>query len=105
MPSNSIQSFVVPNTSDLSGWGNGYVSIPHGSRWFGVDYDDIPVEVHGGLSYSNYADDIVALPDHIDPDTWVIGFDTHHAGLDNWPEDKVRKETHYLYLQIMELNQ
>lgn len=107
MPSNSIQSFVIPTPSKPSGWGNGYVSIPHDSKWFGVEYDDIPVEVHGGLTFSDYAGELLTLPDHIEPDTWVIGFDTHHAGDDlaNWSEEKVIKETHYLYLQIMELNQ
>ena len=107
MPSSSIQSFVLPSTTGLSGWGNGYVSIPNDSRWFGVEYDDIPVEVHGGLTFSDYADELLILPDHIEPDTWVIGFDTNHAGddLNNWPEEEVRKETLYLYLQIMELNQ
>ena len=30
------------------GWGNGYVLIPRGHPWYGVDYDQISCDVHGG---------------------------------------------------------
>ncbi|QFP97013.1 hypothetical protein SEA_SUERTE_42 [Gordonia phage Suerte] len=48
---------------------NGYVLLPEGHPWRGLDYDQIDVEVHGGLTYGH--------------DGW-IGFDTLHAG-DVWP--------------------
>lgn len=52
-------------------WGavNGYVRVPDGHPWFGLDYDDIDVEVHGGLTFARAG--------------W-IGFDTLHSG-DVWP--------------------
>lgn len=53
----------------LYGAVNGYVRIPEGHPWHGLGYDDIDVEVHGGLTYAN--------------DGWV-GFDTLHGG-DCWP--------------------
>ena len=30
---------------------NGYVKIPVGHHWHGLDYDEIGVDVHGGLTY------------------------------------------------------
>lgn len=47
---------------------NGYVRLPDGHPWMGLGEDDIPVDVHGGLTYKN--------------GPW-IGFDTVHAG-DGW---------------------
>lgn len=48
---------------------NGYVQIPEGHPWRGLDYDDIDVRVHGGLTYA---------------DNGWIGFDCLHRG-DYWP--------------------
>ncbi len=48
---------------------NGYVRIPEGHPWHGLDYDDIDVAAHGGLTFA--------------ADGW-IGFDTLHLG-DLWP--------------------
>lgn len=55
----------------LYGAVNGYVHVPAGHPWHGLDYADIDddVTVHGGLTYSAAG--------------W-IGFDTLHAG-DHWP--------------------
>jgi len=32
---------------------NGYVAIPKGHRVWGFGYDDVEVEVHGGLTYAD----------------------------------------------------
>ena len=53
---------------------NGYVAIPKGHRCHGGTYDwlnDMAVDVHGGLTYSD-----------LDKDTgeWVVGFDCGHGG-------------------------
>lgn len=50
---------------------NGYVKIPTDHHWHGKDYDEIDVEVHGGLTYGGGA-------------AGWIGFDTLHSG-DIWP--------------------
>ena len=39
-----------------------YVEIPRNNKYFGKDYDDIPVYPHGGLTYSS---DHLATVDHI----------------------------------------
>ncbi len=51
---------------------NGYVRVPEGHPWHGLDYfhEDIDVAVHGGLTYGSV-------------DGW-IGFDCLHYG-DRWP--------------------
>ena len=50
---------------------NGYVKIPAGHHWHGLDYDEIGVDVHGGLTYGG------------GPSGW-IGFDCLHFN-DWWP--------------------
>lgn len=57
----------------------GYVSLPPGHPWHGKDYDDIPVSVHGGLTYAEPADESVAR-DAAPRGWWVIGFDCAHGG-------------------------
>lgn len=70
-----ITSFVKTNgwrsDADSRGWGNGYVVIPKTSPLFGIPYDDISVNVHGGLTFGEISDET---------GNWIIGFDTSHAG-------------------------
>lgn len=48
-------------------WYCGYVSLPIGHKFYAIDYDKIPVNCHGGLTYSKF---------HLDG--WRIGFDCNH---------------------------
>lgn len=49
----------------------GYVAIPPGHPWYGRHYDDIPVEVHGGLTYARHDSE-----HHF----YWVGFDCAHVG-------------------------
>lgn len=49
----------------------GYVGVPKGHPWHGQHYDDLPVRVHGGLTFSGILHDD-------DPERWWIGFDCGH---------------------------
>ncbi len=62
----------------------GYVHLPKGHRFHGVDYDDIKISVHGGWTFSDL--DVEG--------NWMIGFDTAHLGDDDdsWTEEDVREE-------------
>ena len=53
----------------------GYVGLPKGHRLFGQDYDEIEVNVHGGLTYASH--DMV---EYDGPRLWWIGFDCTHSG-------------------------
>jgi len=91
------------------GWGNGYVVIPEGHKLHGIDYNDIDVSVHGGLTFSALADsDMVDDWDELsegDLGSWVVGFDTCHWGdsIDNWSAENVQAETDRLLKQLIEL--
>ena len=50
---------------------NGYVAVPKGHRVWGKGYDDVDVEVHGGLTYAD---------EDKETGEWVFGFDCSHAG-------------------------
>ncbi len=49
-----------------------YVAIPKKSKYHGLYYDDVPVQCHGGLTFSS------ARPDM--DGQWCIGWDYTHAG-------------------------
>ena len=47
----------------------GYIYLDEDNTFYGVNYDNIPCNVHCGLSFSKKVDD-----------SWVIGFDCAHFG-------------------------
>jgi hypothetical protein len=49
----------------------GYVVIPKGHRVWGKGYDDVDVDVHGGLTYAD---------EDKETGEWVFGFDCSHGG-------------------------
>jgi len=65
----------------------GYVGVSEGHPLFGVDYENVNVEVHGGLTFSDFcqhSDDpsrgICHVPGPGEPDrVWWLGFDCAHA--------------------------
>jgi hypothetical protein len=78
----------------------GYIVLPQFHRYDGIDCDNIPVNVHGGLTYSERENGY-----------WVIGFDTCHVGdfnplinsyqdNYNWSHLDVLNELKYLMYQL-----
>lgn len=64
----------------------GYVGLPTGHAWREMGYDDIPAEVHGGLTYGprpcmeDHETGIChTVEDGDDDDVRWIGFDCNHA--------------------------
>ena len=60
----------------------GYVGVPSEHKLFGVDYDEVDVEVHGGLTYSS---GISEYPVE-DSKLWWLGYDCAHLGDQVVPE-------------------
>lgn len=66
----------------------GYVGVPEGHRYYGEDYEKPDVEVHGGLTFSDFCQPtedeskgICHKPDHGEPEkVWWLGFDCAHCG-------------------------
>lgn len=111
---NKLRSFVKENTwltrhsiMDF-GWGNGYVVLPVGHKYHGVDYDNIPCEVHYGLTFSDLIteDFIENWPELTKEDLggWLVGFDTahHNDTLEKWPKERVQEEADQLLKQLSE---
>jgi hypothetical protein len=100
-----IESFTIENIwlhNMDHGWGNGYVIIPPGHPAHGKHYDEIDVDVHGGLTLSGPAIDWEYIPEGTPEDHWIFGFDTAHYGdsLENWSEEAVKAETQRLVEQF-----
>lgn len=56
----------------------GYVEIPTDHKYYGEDYDDIDIDVHGGWTYSEYTYN--NYPAEASDKSWWIGFDCGHWG-------------------------
>lgn len=103
-----MRTIIVENTwlnATNHGWGNGYVLLPKGHKYHGVHYDDIPVDVHGRLTFSELVDDDAPTNFNLkdeDQGGWLIGFDTAHSNdtQSNWPKEKVQEEANYLLEQL-----
>lgn len=54
-----------------------YVLLPKGHKFYGMNYDDIPIECHYGLTYSR---DYLLMDNVITGGEWVIGWDYAHSG-------------------------
>ena len=66
------------------GYRCGYVGLPFEHKYAGNDYDDIPINCHGGLTYSsgNLIGQIIPR--------WWIGFDCGHA-FDGYDLEKIQE--------------
>ena len=64
------------------GYGNCYVALPKGHKYFGIDYNAIPVDVHGGLTFSHLGNELGnKYPERFrNKNFWIVGFDTCHYG-------------------------
>jgi hypothetical protein len=109
---NKILSFIKENTwlSGMKhGWGNGYVVIFKGHPMYGKHYDEVPVDVHGGLTFSESVNSVIGnFPELTEEmkDGWVFGFDTAHYNdsMERWPKEAVERETENLKSQFVELS-
>lgn len=65
--------------SGITGTWCGYVGVEPGHPFHGASYDDVSLNVRGGLTFSG----TLSLPTLLPPD-WFFGFDTAH-GMDLMP--------------------
>lgn len=98
------------------GYANGYVAVPPEHPYHGMDYDNVPVNIHGGLTFGGDAKRITQnWKKHIEflgedteiPDNyWIFGFDTLHWGdnLKKWSRENCIEETLCLKEQLEELS-
>lgn len=60
----------------------GYVGVPPGHPWYGLDYDKVEAEVHGGLTFAGVCEGHIchdpATELVANADVWWLGFDTAH---------------------------
>jgi len=79
------------------GESNGYLVIDDKNHpWFGKEFDEIDIEVHGRLTFSSeVTEELISLYKELtseDIGSWIIGFDTAHLydTYDQWPDKEVR---------------
>ncbi len=88
-----------------------YVEIPRGHRFYGVHYDNIVLDCHGGVTFSGERD-------FGDGEKYYIGWDYAHAwdfngfslrfehnweeGNHQWTTEEILEEVHNVIYQILE---
>lgn len=67
---------------------------------------DLVINVHGGITLSDSIKRLRNVPKNIPEDYWVFGFDTVHAGDNqfNWKKEDVQKETKKFKRQLEKFN-
>lgn len=57
-----------------------YVELPREHKYHGLEYDDIPIECHGGLTYSSNDGIVFPKENENHKDGFWIGWDYAHLG-------------------------
>ena len=104
---------------DFGGWGNGYVLLPPNHPFYNKNYDNINVDIHGGLTFGQKVNseyflkwienkevlgDVTIENFKKFNDYWIIGFDTNHSGdnITKCSKDYVIDETNSLLEQCLD---
>ena len=101
-----MEYVLVENTwkrdPSFGGWGNGYIAIPEGHPWHGIEYDEIPI---AGLTYSQYAEENKhsKMNNKIKHNDWLIGFDTFRSYESNLTKEDVKQRTLEIIKELEEL--
>lgn len=85
------------------GWGNGYVIVSKNHPWYGLHYDKIDAEIHGGLTFAGV--NISGQPQESKTtDAWIVGFDTGHStdNINNCPKEYVELQAKWLLIQAID---
>lgn len=105
-----IQSFILENKwssgpKESRGWGNGYLALPKSNSWYGVAYENIPLDIKGtyGLTYSDYAKEFNRLPLNINKDSWIIGFDSNRDIQSNLTKENIKLLTYEMLVTMKSL--
>lgn len=94
------------------GWGNGYVLIPEGNIFHGLDYNDImqKVQVNEELTFSSMVNEEMVnhWPELRKQDIgkWCVGWDSCHVhqNISNYPKEVIDKETQKLMNILLSCN-
>ena len=94
MVSTSFQ--LINNKMFETGTANGYIAIQKNHDLYEKNYDEVWVDVHGGLTYSGF------MKNTPYKDYWFLGFDTCHYGDDKikWSLENVCIEALFLKNEI-----
>jgi len=72
---NGFHCFIHRNSNITGSW-CGYVGVPRSHPAFGHHYDEVNVQVHGGLTFSDKCGSHIC---HVGGVVWWLGFDCSHA--------------------------
>ena len=88
----------VDMKNDLGGDYNGYVVVGRNNPYFGKNYEEVAIGIHGGWTFGASSETLDwedIEEKYRTNDYWIFGWDTLHAGDSRakWPKEKVEKET------------
>jgi hypothetical protein len=71
-----IEYYIKRTEGTVNTWYTGYLVFNEDSKYYGKEYDEIDIPVHGGWTYSENELMPVIYPED---EVWIIGFDTAHV--------------------------
>lgn len=82
-----------------------YVIIPKENPLYEKDFNELSLDVHGGVNYSEYGEDfkrktegeLEALKD----DDWILGIDFGHGGDEGWTLEQVEEELKHFINEVI----
>lgn len=60
----------------FNGYRCAYVEIPKDSKYYKVDYEELDIDAHGGITFSEYYPELTGSSN--EDDKWYIGWDYGH---------------------------
>jgi hypothetical protein len=79
--------FMSIDNSPVNSWYLGYVILPEGHEYHGKDYEDIPIDCHGGLTYGD-----TLHWESKNKGKFAIGLDMNHYSDNGGSEEQMRQE-------------
>lgn len=88
-------------------WRCAYVVIPKKNKLYERDYDKLSLDVHGGVTFSEYGDAFSGGTEKLSDDDWVLGIDFSHGGdsIDYWTLDKVETELKHFIDEVIRVGE
>ena len=105
------RGFIKQNGNEYMQWRCAYVVVPKENKLYERDYDKLSLDVHGGVTFSEYGDvfsgrtegELKTLKD----DDWVLGIDFAHGGdtTGYWTLNKVEEELKHFIDEVIRVGE
>lgn len=105
------KGFIKQNGMGEHKWRCAYVVVPKENKLYEREYNELSLDVHGGVTFSEYGDVFSGRTDGelktLKDDDWVLGIDFAHGGdsMDIWDLDAVEEELKHFIDEVIRVGE